>query len=349
MEESEIHRRPSRDVRKKRAYSPRERAWPARTPQLNPARRTRLTSIFDRVTNGLRGMPSWKSQFNEEQRMAVAAYVLSADFGSLMSRPEGGTTRVASRSREPEMSRLSGDHDCGGPLRFDLLRHWLARQGRSRLRDTGWNAQMAGASRGPRRPCPFDCFGPASSRQETISSSMAPIVPLPARRAAGEMPAEWSVDSAARVMLVLCTGLDGPLLSRRLMELCSTADTRELIAPLRGLRSIHSPALHVVRAREAACAPACVRWFEAVAHGSLIRRNNLDGIHLEPDGAGKRCSSGSALHPIQGFPIGAAMPTLARTLLDYVQERWAAGRASDARGSGARSGPSPTSLRSPCC
>lgn len=70
------------DVWKKRCVFCHGRGvYPGKAPQLNPAKYT-PDFIFDRVTNGFRGMPSWKSQFNEEQRMAVAAYVLSADFGS---------------------------------------------------------------------------------------------------------------------------------------------------------------------------------------------------------------------------------------------------------------------------
>lgn len=56
-------------------------AYPGKAPKLDPARYT-PEFVYDRVTNGFRGMPSWKHEFSEAQRMAVVAYVLSKDFSN---------------------------------------------------------------------------------------------------------------------------------------------------------------------------------------------------------------------------------------------------------------------------
>jgi len=54
-------------------------AYPGKAPRLQPSRYT-PQFVFDRVTNGFRGMPSWKHEFSEAERKAVVAYVMSKDF-----------------------------------------------------------------------------------------------------------------------------------------------------------------------------------------------------------------------------------------------------------------------------
>jgi mono/diheme cytochrome c family protein len=53
-------------------------AYPGKGPRLNPSKYT-AEFVYDRVTNGFRGMPPWKD-YNDEQRKAVAAFVLSPEF-----------------------------------------------------------------------------------------------------------------------------------------------------------------------------------------------------------------------------------------------------------------------------
>ena len=55
-------------------------AYPGKGPRLNPSKYT-AEFVYDRVTNGFRGMPPWKD-YNDEQRKAVAAFVLSLEFSS---------------------------------------------------------------------------------------------------------------------------------------------------------------------------------------------------------------------------------------------------------------------------
>jgi len=54
-------------------------AYPGKAPKLTPSRYT-PEFTFDRVTNGFRKMPAWKTTFTLEERMNIVAYVLSDKF-----------------------------------------------------------------------------------------------------------------------------------------------------------------------------------------------------------------------------------------------------------------------------
>jgi len=54
-------------------------AYPGKAPKLAPAKYT-PEFTFDRVTNGFRKMPAWKTVFTLEERMNIVAYVLSRKF-----------------------------------------------------------------------------------------------------------------------------------------------------------------------------------------------------------------------------------------------------------------------------
>lgn len=54
-------------------------AYPGKAPRLDPSRYT-PEFVYDRVTNGFRAMPAWKHEYSEEERKAVAAYVMSREF-----------------------------------------------------------------------------------------------------------------------------------------------------------------------------------------------------------------------------------------------------------------------------
>jgi hypothetical protein len=136
-------------------------------------------------------------------------------------------------------------------------------------------------------------------------------------------PRDWSLDQAARIYLLLAMGEDGTAFSRRLDQLCATADVGELVAFYRGLPLYPDQPRYVLRAAEG------VRTnmravFEAVAH-----RNPYPSEQL-PEGAWnqmvlKALFVGSRLEPIQGLDA-RANPALARMLCDYAHERWSAGR-----------------------
>jgi hypothetical protein len=136
-------------------------------------------------------------------------------------------------------------------------------------------------------------------------------------------PLDWSVDQAARIFLLLSMGSDGAVFSRRLDQLCATADVGELVAFYRGLPLYPDQPRYVLRAAEG-IRTNMRAVFEAVAH-----RNPYPGEQL-PEGAWnqmvlKALFVGSRLEPIVGLDA-RANPALARMLCDYAHERWSAGR-----------------------
>jgi mono/diheme cytochrome c family protein len=53
--------------------------YPGSAPPLQPWKYT-PEFVYDRVTNGFRGMPALKQEFSEAERRAIVAYVLSRNF-----------------------------------------------------------------------------------------------------------------------------------------------------------------------------------------------------------------------------------------------------------------------------
>ncbi len=54
-------------------------AYPGKAPKLTPAR-YKPDFVFNRITNGFRKMPAWKSTFTLEERKSLVAYILSQKF-----------------------------------------------------------------------------------------------------------------------------------------------------------------------------------------------------------------------------------------------------------------------------
>lgn len=55
------------------------KAYPGKAPKLRPAR-YEPDFIYRRTTDGFRAMPSWADDYTDEERMQVAAYILSGQF-----------------------------------------------------------------------------------------------------------------------------------------------------------------------------------------------------------------------------------------------------------------------------
>jgi mono/diheme cytochrome c family protein len=55
------------------------KAYPGKAPKLQP-RTYKPEFVWDRVHNGFRGMPPWKTVYKPEEVVALVAYVLSDDF-----------------------------------------------------------------------------------------------------------------------------------------------------------------------------------------------------------------------------------------------------------------------------
>jgi mono/diheme cytochrome c family protein len=54
-------------------------AYPGSAPPLQPWKYT-PDFVYDRITNGFRGMPALKQEFSEAERRVIVAYVLSRNF-----------------------------------------------------------------------------------------------------------------------------------------------------------------------------------------------------------------------------------------------------------------------------
>ena len=133
-----------------------------------------------------------------------------------------------------------------------------------------------------------------------------------------------SVDQAARITLVLAHYRgDDPTFAGTVESLCRTAEVNELIAYYRGLAIFPAAGLLHGRAREGVRS-AVTPVFEAVAH-----RNPFPRAMFDQDGWNqmvlKALFIGSKLDPIQGLDE-RANAHLAAMLVDYAEERWAAGR-----------------------
>ncbi|MFQ5572431.1 MAG: EboA domain-containing protein [Rhodothermales bacterium] len=139
----------------------------------------------------------------------------------------------------------------------------------------------------------------------------------------GWTPVGWSVDQAARLLLLLSAGGSDEQFARRLEQLCLTADVGELVTFYRGLPLYPAQQQYVRRAAEGV-RTNMKAVFEAVAHHNPYPAEQLD------EGAWnqmvlKALFIGSRLQPIVGLDR-RSNPTLMRMLCDYAHERWAAHR-----------------------
>ncbi len=139
----------------------------------------------------------------------------------------------------------------------------------------------------------------------------------------GWRPHAWSVDQAARVLLLLRAPGDAARRAERLEMLCRTADVGEAVAFHRGLPLYPEPERYVTRAAEGV-RTNMKAVFEAVAHDNPYPAQQL------PEGAWnqmvlKALFIGSRLAPMVGLD-GRANERLRDMLVDYAHERWAAKR-----------------------
>lgn len=140
----------------------------------------------------------------------------------------------------------------------------------------------------------------------------------------GWYPRDWSADEAARAALLLSYPHDDPeQYVHALEQLFSTADVRESVALYQSLPLLPYPEAFKARAAEG-LRSNMTSVFNAVAHHNPYPREYFD------EGAWnqmvlKALFVGSPLHPIQGLDE-RANAELARMLVDYAHERWAAQR-----------------------
>jgi hypothetical protein len=136
-------------------------------------------------------------------------------------------------------------------------------------------------------------------------------------------PRGWSVDGAARVLVLLRTVAQGDRFPENFQRLCRTADAAEAIAFYRGLPLYPQPERLELQAAEGVRSNMSA-IFEAVAHNNPFPRDHFDN-HRWNHMILKALFVGSDLAPIQGLDE-RANADLTLMLFDYAHERWAAER-----------------------
>lgn len=136
-------------------------------------------------------------------------------------------------------------------------------------------------------------------------------------------PTDWSVDNAARVLLLIEAGHKTNDFSAIFTTMCQHADVAEAVALYRGLPLYGDPADLEPQAGEG-LRTNMRSIFEAIAHNNPYPREQFDENRWNHMVL-KALFVDSRLDPIQGLDA-RANPELARILRDYAHERWAASR-----------------------
>jgi hypothetical protein len=138
----------------------------------------------------------------------------------------------------------------------------------------------------------------------------------------GWRPRGWSIDGAARVAALLAYRGQRPF-AETFKDLRRTSDVAEMIALYRGLPLYPDPESLAFEVGEGL--RSNIRAvFEAIAHDNPYPRDHFDQ-HRWNHMVLKALFVDSRLAPIVGLDQ-RANPELARILIDYARERWAAGR-----------------------
>jgi len=137
-------------------------------------------------------------------------------------------------------------------------------------------------------------------------------------------PSDWSIDQTTRILFALeSSSLKEPAFSDSLDQVWRTTEITEQIALLRGLPLYPEPERLVPRAAEG-IRSAMQPIFEAVAHRNPFPFEQFSDAQWNQMVL-KALFIGSRLAPIYGLDQ-RRNADLSATLMDYVHERWAAGR-----------------------
>lgn len=206
----------------------------------------------------------------------------------------------------------------------DLLHHWLTRHvtqaGLAWLDEK--RAQLAG---GAAARVFFTAFSavPRYIGKKDLELTLADLQ-LAATVRSGWFPAHWSVDQVARSLLALSLPQeDRSQYLRTLEQVFSTADMGELVALYQALPLLPFPEQLKARAAEGLRSNVTA-VFNAVALRNPYPAEYFDDLAWNQMVL-KALFVGSPLHLIQGLDR-RANPDLAKMLVDYARERWAASR-----------------------
>ncbi|MDF5715612.1 MAG: EboA family metabolite traffic protein [Rhizonema sp. NSF051] len=206
----------------------------------------------------------------------------------------------------------------------DLLQNWLQRQ----VTESGWtwlDQKRTQIKSGDNTRVFFTAF---SSVPRYIGKNNLELTPFDLKAASavrlGWFPGHWTVDQVARTLLVLAIPQDNATQYLRTLEqVFSAADVGELVALYQALpllpfpELLQKPAAEGVRSNITAV-------FNAIALLNPYPAECLDDLAWNQIVL-KALFVGSPLHLIQGLDQ-RANPELARMLVDYAHERWAAKR-----------------------
>jgi len=138
-------------------------------------------------------------------------------------------------------------------------------------------------------------------------------------------PAGWTTDQAARIALVLSWPFaDADAYVATLDQIFQSADLGELVALYQALPVLPHPAAHVRRCAEGV-RTNMTDVFKAIVHGNPYPCEHLDEAAWNQMVL-KALFVGVELHPVHGLDA-RKNPALAKMLMDYAAERWAANRA----------------------
>ena len=206
-------------------------------------------------------------------------------------------------------------------LPADLLRSWIVAQA---PQQADWvigslNALADGAP--DRELHMFLGLAPRRLGKVDLMLNDADLAAADAARS-GWNPTGWSIDGAARVLALLTVTGNRPF-AERFKDLRRTSDVSEMIALYRGLALYPEPETMDFEVGEGL--RSNIRAvFEAIAHDNPFPRDHFDE-HRWNHMVLKALFVDSKLSPILGLR-DRSNPELARILVDYAQERWAAGR-----------------------
>jgi hypothetical protein len=232
---------------------------------------------------------------------------------------------VNSPIRVLEYPQLGDDWQLNAPIAIAaLLSHWLG----TALSADQWqwlSAQITAIAAGAPDRQVFTSFSLVSRQVGKADLALTPAQIAAAQALCpGWEPQTWSVDQAARSLLLLALPQDDPdQVARRFEQLFTTSGLQELIALHQTLPLLPHPDRYRFWADEG------VRSHMKGVFEAIALRNPYPMLHFDEAAWNQMVLKAlfieSALAPIIGLDQ-RRNPTLARMAIDYVHERWAAKR-----------------------
>jgi hypothetical protein len=232
---------------------------------------------------------------------------------------------VNSPIRVLEYPQLGDDWQLNAPIAIAaLLSHWLG----TALSADQWqwlSAQITAIAAGAPDRQVFTSFSLVSRQVGKADLTLTPAQIAAAQALCpGWEPQTWSVDQAARSLLLLALPQDDPdQVARRFEQLFTTSGLQELIALHQTLPLLPHPDRYRFWADEG------VRSHMKGVFEAIALRNAYPMLHFDEAAWNQMVLKAlfieSALAPIVGLDQ-RRNPTLARMAIDYVHERWAAKR-----------------------